>query len=162
MRLKYHNTPALDKLANYISGYSDGEGCFCVSFTYRPKNIKIGWEIKPSFAIGQNANRSEVLFLIKKYFNCGSIRKDKDTLKYEVRSINDLLNYIIPHFEKFPIISAKQKDFILFKDICWRIKKQEHLSEIGIKRIIKLAYKMNGSGKRKFSVQSMIQRVKSR
>jgi hypothetical protein len=55
----FHNTPALKKklktrvLAEYISGYVDGEGCFSVSFTKRTKFL-VGWETKPSFSISQN------------------------------------------------------------------------------------------------------------
>ena len=74
-------------LEQYISGYVDGEGCFCVSFSYRPYNIKLGWEVKPSFAVGQNYDRREVLDLMQRYFDCGFMRRDygDKTLKFEVR-----------------------------------------------------------------------------
>ena len=158
---KLHNTLALNELAQYISGYVDGEGCFCVSFSYRPRNIKLGWEVKPSFAVGQNYDRREVLDLIQRYFDCGFMRRDygDKTLKYEVRRIDDLIEKIIPHFKKYPLISAKQKDFLLFADICRKIKSQKHLDRNGLQEIIKLSYQMNGSGKRKFSLKEMIARI---
>lgn len=34
-------------IASYISGYFDGEGCFCVAIAPRP-TLKVGWEVRPS------------------------------------------------------------------------------------------------------------------
>src|SRR3989338_4727524 len=94
--MRNYNTPTLKReLGNYISGYVDGEGCFSVSFSQREK-LRIGWEVKSSFAVGQNYDRREVLDLMMEYFNCGSMRRayaDK-TLKYEVRSLQELLEKI--------------------------------------------------------------------
>lgn len=66
-----HNTPALKQrnVAEYISGYVDGEGCFAVSFSKRAK-MTVGWEVKPSFAVGQNHDRAEVLHIMQEYFGC--------------------------------------------------------------------------------------------
>jgi hypothetical protein len=157
----YHNTQALNNLANYISGYVDGEGCFCISFSYRPKNIKIGWEIRPSFAVAQNYDRREVLDLIHKHFECGFMRRDygDKTLKFEVRRIDDLLEKIIPHFEQYPLYSAKHEDFLLFAKICRMIKDEKHLNPKGAKEIIELSFQMNGSGKRKYSQKEMISKI---
>ena len=155
--MKNYNTPTLVReLANYISGYVDGEGCFSVSFSKRPK-LRVGWEVKPSFAVGQNYDRREVLDLMMKYFNCGFLRRDyaDKTLKYEIRSLNELSEKIIPHFKKFPLKSSKQKDFLKFAEICKRMKQEEHRTIEGFGRIIKLAYQMNGSGKRKYSLKDM-------
>jgi len=82
---------ALNKKRNiheYISGYVDGEGCFSVSFSKREKFL-VGIETKPSFSVSQNEDRSQILFLIKKEFGCGFIRRDfsDKTLKYEIRSL---------------------------------------------------------------------------
>ena len=97
--IERYNTPTLVReLANYLSGYSDGEGCFSVSFSKRPK-LTIGWEVKPSFAVGQNFDRRQVLDLMMKYFGCGFMRRDyaDKTLKYEVRSPSQicLINFIL-------------------------------------------------------------------
>ena len=156
--IENYNTPTLKReLGNYISGYIDGEGCFSVSFSKREK-LKIGWEVKPSFAVGQNFDRREVLDLMKEYFSCGFLRRDyaDKTLKYEIRSLDELLTKVIPHFESFPIKTSKQKDFILFAEICRRMKNFEHLEIEGFKRIVYLAHQMNPSGKRKYSKQMLV------
>src|SRR3989344_8416652 len=154
-----YNTPALKReLANYISGYADGEGCFCVSFSRRPK-LRVGWEVKPSFAVGQNYDRREVLDLMMKYFGCGFIRRDygDKTLKYEVRSLDDLIIKIIPHFDTFPLKSSKRNDFVLFAKICRQMKRLDHLNKIGLAKIVGLAYQMNSSGKRRYAKEDLLQ-----
>ena len=156
--MKGYNTPALRReLANYISGYVDGEGCFSVSFSKREK-LRIGWEVKPSFCVGQNYDRREVLDLMMDYFGCGHIRRDwgDRTLKYEIRKAEDLLTKVIPHFLKFPLKSAKQKDFLLFAGICHEMKSLKHHNIRGLRAILKSAYKMNGSGKRKLPLETIL------
>jgi hypothetical protein len=63
---------------------------------------------------------------------------------------------IIPHFERYPLLSMKQKDFEIFKEICLIVDRKEHLTKNGFVRIINLAYKMNGSGKRKRSKEELL------
>jgi len=114
--MRNYNTPALKReLSQYLSGYVDGEGCFSVSFSNREK-LKIGWEVKPSFCVGQNFDRREVLGLMQEFFGCGFMRRDygDKTLKFEIRSLKSLVEKVIPHFTQFPLLSAKQKDFLLF------------------------------------------------
>ena len=64
---KLHKTPALIPrldLASYISGYVDGEGCFCVSFQPSRRH-RFGWEVRPSFSVSQNADRAALLHRIQ-------------------------------------------------------------------------------------------------
>lgn len=154
-----HNTPALTSrnVPEYISGFVDGEGCFSVSFTKRPRFI-IGWETKPSFSVSQNHDRAEPLFIMQKYFECGFMRDGKtdNTLKYEVRRLDDLLKKVIPHFEKYPLLSAKQQDIESLKAVCLIMKNDEHIKLQGLKKILSIAFKMNGSGKRKYSQKDIL------
>jgi intein-encoded DNA endonuclease-like protein len=156
--------PALNKKRNiheYISGYVDGEGCFSVSFSKREKFL-VGFETKPSFSVSQNEDRAQILFLIQKEFKCGFIRRDfsDKTLKYEIRSLEDLINKIIPHFEKYPLLSFKQKDFKFFKQICFMMQKDLHRNKKGLQKIIDLAFKMNPSGKRKYIKEEILKALR--
>jgi len=151
--------PALNgkrNLKEYISGYVDGEGSFCVSFSKR-KKLLVGWETKPSFSVGQKEERANVLGLMQKFFGCGFMRKDSSdgTIKYEVRSLNDLIYKIIPHFEKYRLLSPKQEDFLLFKQVCLLMQKEKHLHANGLRKIVSIACKMNPSGKRKYSKENI-------
>ena len=139
-------------LESYISGYVDGEGCFCISIRPRSKN-KIHWEVVAGFSVAQNKDRAEVLRLMKDYFKCGFIRENTNdnTLKYETRNLDALLTRVIPHFKKYPLQSSKQKDFEIFETVCQKMKKGEHLTKDGIVQIMDLVSVMNFSGKRRYN-----------
>jgi hypothetical protein len=142
----------------YLSGYVDGEGCFTVSISPRP-TIVVGWEVRPSLSVSQNGDRSEVLLLMQEYFGCGTIRPDRSdkTLKWEVRSLPVLIARINPHFEMYPLLSGKQRDFELFASICKRMAQGEHLTRSGLEQIVRLAGHMNPSGKRGYAPARIIE-----
>lgn len=155
-----YNTPALNKKRNlheYISGFVDGEGCFSVSFSKRSKFL-VGWETKPSFSASQNEDRAQPLYLMKKIFQCGNIRRDYSdkTLKYEVRSLEELMQKIIPFFETNPLLSSKNKDFKIFKKVCLKMAKGHHKKAKGLSNIVRLAFQMNPGGKRKYKQEEII------
>jgi hypothetical protein len=139
-------------LPSYISGYVDGEGCFSVSISPRP-SLMVGWEVRPSVSVSQNGDRSEVLLDIQRYFGCGTFRPDRSdrTLKWEVRSLSLIVDRVIPHFERYPMRSGKQRDFELFAAVCERMTRGEHRSFEGLREIVRRAGEMNPSGKRGYS-----------
>jgi hypothetical protein len=152
----------MDKITgNYLSGYADGEGSFCVSFS-PSKRHRFGWEVRPSFSVSQNFDRAEILHLFKKEWNTGTIRPDRSdkTLKFEIRAIESLITTVIPHFQEFPILSAKQKDFENFAQICQMIQSKKHLEPFGFATIVGLAFKMNPSGKRKYQKEHVLKLVR--
>ena len=135
---------------SYLSGYADGEGCFCVTFN-KSKRHKFGWDIRPSFSVSQNADRSEVLLIFQRELGCGFIRPDRSdrTLKFEVRSVSELAFKVVPHFEQYPLLSSKQQDFETFAQIVLLMYDKEHLKPDGFETIVKLAAQLNtGSRKR--------------
>jgi len=78
------------------------------------------------------------LELIKsKLGNIGSIdRERKDSFQFRVSSLKDLTNVIIPHFERYPLITQKWADFELFKKIVDLMSRKEHLSIEGLQKIV--------------------------
>lgn len=78
------------------------------------------------------------------------------TLKYEVRRLDDLLEKVLPHFERYPLLSKKQQDVKLLKEICLRMKKGEHVTPKGLQKIMTLAFTMNPSGIRRYSQKDIL------
>jgi hypothetical protein len=60
-----------------------------------------------------------ILENIKEFFNVGHItkriRNGKSMSIYSVQSIKAIYENIIPHFNKYPLLTEKSADFILFK-----------------------------------------------
>jgi LAGLIDADG DNA endonuclease family protein len=148
-------------LSAYISGYVDGEGCFTVSIAPRAK-LLVGWEVRPSLSVSQNGDRAEVLQLARDHFGCGSIRPDRSdkTLKWETRRLEDLLERVIPHFERYSLLSGKRLDFERFSAICRRMAAGAHRSRMGLVEIVELASEMNPSGKRRYSKELILARLR--
>jgi hypothetical protein len=144
-------------LSAYISGYVDGEGCFTVSIAPRA-TLLVGWEVRPGFSVSQNGDRAEVLHAIKTYFGCGSIRPDRSdkTLKWETRRLEDLLEHVIPHFERYPLLSSKGYDFDRFASVCRLMAAGAHSSRDGLAEIVELVSGMNPSGRRRYAAEAIL------
>ena len=141
----------------FVTGLIEGEGCFSVSFTKRNR-LRIGIETKPSFSISLNHRDLNLLKQVHAYFNCGGIRYSRSdrTYKFEVRSIGDIVEQIIPHFKKFPLQGNKLSDFIKFVKICKNVRANLHMSKKHLKEIIETAYQMNPSGKRQHEKSDLL------
>lgn len=68
---------------------------------------------------------------------------EKGHALYVVNSIKDLCNVIIPHFDKYPLLTIKRVNFILFKEILTKMNNKEHLTEEGLQRIMSIRVAMN-------------------
>lgn len=147
---------------SYISGFIDGEGCFCVSFQPSRRH-RFGWEVRPSFSVSQNADRAQLLSRIQELWGCGFIRPDRSdrTLKYEVRKVEDLVSVVTPHFRAYPLLSGKMDDVNCLAAICEMIHADQHLTEDGFREIVRLAMLMNPSGKRKYSGDEILNSLRS-
>jgi LAGLIDADG endonuclease len=158
VKVKYlYNNNDID-YASWVCGFTDGEGCFSVSFSKR-ESLKTKLEVKPSFSISQKASSRESLETMQKYFQCGSLRysSSDNCYKYEVRSLKDINEKIIPFFNKHKLLTLKKQDFEKFVEICSDMKRGMHLNITGIKKIVKTACEMNPSGKRKYSYDQLMQ-----
>ena len=149
-------------LAAYISGFVDGEGCFCVSFQPSRRH-RLGWEVRPSFSVSQNADRAELLSVIQERWRCGFIRPDRSdkTLKFEVRNIQDLVEKVLPHFRLYPLASSKQCDVERFDRICTLVYEGQHQAREGFEEIVRVAMEMNPSGKRKYIGSEILKSLRS-
>ena len=89
-----------------------------------------------------------VLELIKAFFGgVGSITyASKDTLHYWIASLHDLINVVLPHFDKYPLNTQKRADFILFKEIILLMINKEHLTIEGIQKIVNFRASINLGG----------------
>ena len=60
------------EIESWITGFTDGEGCFSVSLI-KNKTTKLGWQVFPEFVVTQGEKSLTALELIKNYFGCGKI-----------------------------------------------------------------------------------------
>jgi hypothetical protein len=80
---------------------------------------------------------------IRASLGVGQIYKHgKDSIQLRVSSIEDL-QVIINHFDKYPLITQKLADYILFKKAFELMNRKEHLTSEGLTRIIAIRASMN-------------------
>lgn len=128
----------------WITGFVDGEGCFSIDII-RNTTLKSGIQFQPSFTVTQSVLSIDVLESLQSYFGCGQIqmnvRKDNhhyDLANYRVRKLSDLSNTIIPFFNRYPLKTAKHRDFMAFAFVVEMMTKRQHLSASGLQQILKL------------------------
>src|SRR3989344_1792988 len=145
------------KMIGWLVGFTDGEGCFCISIN-RNRTTKLGWQVMPEFVLTQGEKSLKSLKLVKKFFNCGRIfinrRHDnhKENLyRYCVRSLTDLEEKIIPFFEQNQLKTYKKTSFKVWSQAVKLIRQKNlHLHLTGIKRLAEMSAKINQQKRPKF------------
>jgi hypothetical protein len=143
----------------WIIGYVDGEGCFSINFVKQPdrkessrvrRGYKTGYQIAHEFAVVQGEKSISSLKKLKKFFQVGGVyinrRRDnhkEDLFRYSVSKREDLINVIIPFFQKYKLQTSKKYDFSFFVKCMKIIAKGKHLTKEGAIKIALISEKMN-------------------
>lgn len=140
-----------ERLGYYIAGFVDGEGSFHVAVQRNP-TTRLGWQIIPELHISQHERNKHVLELIKNALGCGYLKPNSKnnpsdrTWVLVVRSRKDLLEKVIPFFERYPLRTTKRQDFEKFAYIVRKMAANEHLTPEGLIALLKVAASMNDGG----------------
>ena len=109
----------------FVTGFIDGEGCFNINIV-KNKNYKTGFSVEVRFSIGLRAEDKPILELIKNNLNVGSVIKEgSQFFKFRLSSVKDL-EVLINHLDKYPLLTKKYADYILWKKVFNIVKKKEH------------------------------------
>jgi hypothetical protein len=77
------------------------------------------------------------------YFNCGSVTTNRNAIDYQTRKFSDIIEKIIPFFDKHPIIGVKYLDFLCFVEVANLMKENKHLTVEGLNKILAIKAAMN-------------------
>ena len=131
--------------AQWVVGFVDGEGCFHIGIN-KNQEMKLGVQVLPEFTVVQHQVDEQVLYALKAYFGCGVVRKNHGTrLSYRVRGQENLLDKIIPFFEKHQLKTRKRVDFAKFRKVVLLMEKGEHLNPDGLEKICQIKTTMNST-----------------
>jgi hypothetical protein len=138
-----HNYNKLDP--NWVTGFSDAEACFSVEIS-KSETYKEGWRVRPIFSIGLHSKDLELIKKIQSFFNGkGKIYHEENSkvVSFRITSIKDLAQLVLPHFDKYPLFTQKQADFLLFKQVVGLVLRKEHLTMKGLLEIISIKASLN-------------------
>jgi hypothetical protein len=127
-----------------VTGFTDAEGCFTIIARKSPRS-SIGWKIEANFIINLHKKDVKLLKAIKDFFGgIGRISKERNGCRdFTVSSLDQIITGIIPHFDKYLLISQKLADYILFREVVMIMKKGEHLTSEGLKAIMNIRASIN-------------------
>jgi hypothetical protein len=133
---------ALELNPFWVTGFADGEACFYVGVRKSTK-VSIGWRITLSFTINLHKRDKAVLELISNLLGVGTIYPQGSGLvQLRIFSMKEI-EVVISHFQKFPLLTEKLADFVLFKEVYNIIINKEHLTETGLRKIVARKASMN-------------------
>ena len=91
----------------WLVGMTDGDGCFHIAY----QNGK--WNLVYKIALSRYNLRA--LYYIKKELGVGSVGKDNTKGQFRIRDRKILFKVIFPIFDKFPLLTSKQFDYLKLK-----------------------------------------------
>jgi hypothetical protein len=104
----------------------------------------VGVTVIPLFQIGLHLKDELLLKNIREYFGeIGTLTYNKDMIFFKVQSLKQILTVIIPHFDKYPLITQKRADYLLFREIVLKMEAKEHLNMDGLKGIVNIRSSLN-------------------
>jgi hypothetical protein len=111
-----------DLVFAYLVGLIEGDGWFSVT--------KNGKYIKYEFGIEMDIRDIQLLYKIKEILGVGTIdireRNQRKMCLYRIRNKSHLKSIVLPIFDKYPMFSNKQYDYLMFKKL---LLNEVHLSK---------------------------------
>lgn len=128
----------------WIAGLTSGDGCFYVSIR-NTLNTKLGKVVSLKFQIVQHSRDIKLIKNLISNLDCGRVELNlnQSAVYFVVTDLQDIIEKIIPLFEKYPIKGVKSLDFNDFKLIANLVHNKEHLTEEGLCKIKSLKSNMN-------------------
>ena len=100
------------------------------------------WGARATFKIGLAKKDLPILYRIHSFLGVGNITTRDFSCSYAIQSIKDL-QVLIDHFDKYPLMTQKGADYLLFKRAFILIKNKEHLSLEGLRKIVAIKASIN-------------------
>lgn len=128
------------------SGLIDGEGSFSLIID-KNKTRQLGWRVQLKFQIGLHTKDLNLLYKLQQYLggvDIGSIHlaRNREMVNYSIDS-NKGLSKLIIHLEKYPLLTKKSVDFMLFKQAVKLVNNKAHLTVQGLNEIVNIKASMN-------------------
>ena len=142
----------------WISGFTSGDGSFNLKIG-SSATTSIGVRVQLRFGIGLHIRELDVIKGLAAYLNLlyplasksdevlnikyKNITTSSKVINFQITKFSDIVNIIIPFFDKYPIQGQKALDFEDFKKVVEIMKTNDHLTVKGYEKIVKIKEGMN-------------------
>jgi len=135
---------------DWVVGFVDGEGCFLVSINKQPE-VELQYQVRAEFVVVQRQRDTQILQALKRFFRGGVVRfSHGDLWCFRVRKL-ETLGHVCAFFQRHPLKTKKQVDFVKFRKVIDLMSSNEHLSVGGLRKIVGLAKSMSDADPDRFS-----------
>ncbi len=127
----------------YVAGFVDAEGVFSVSIVegkYSKPQVSL------SLRVSQKAHSAGILNDLQKFFGAGTVGKPakrNQVCEFSIKKLSDIISKVIPFFEKNPLVTSKQLNFLSFKKAAQLVISGEYLTDEGLNKLKELKANMN-------------------
>lgn len=108
----------------YLVGLIEGNGYFSISYPYFSKepaqpSPKIANDLKYELGMEFSIKDVQLVYKIKSLLGVGNVlflpRNEREMVLFRIKNKDHLKNIILPIFDKYPMLSSKQYDYLRFK-----------------------------------------------
>ena len=112
-----------------MAGFTTGDGSFYI--IVRAKKLNEIPRIDIGFSIAQHSRDMLLLEKFIAYFKCGRVDSDSRGYKsFKVSNLTDIKNIIIPHFDKYTLVTSKQLNYLDFKKAIYLLEEKDSMNLI--------------------------------
>jgi len=125
-----------------VTGITDSEGNFSIAV----QSIGNKHKISLAYKVTQKEHSAGILYDLQRYFECGNVHVDnkkESALKFNVAKLSDIINKVIPQFDKYPLLTSKNLDYQDFKKVALMMQEGLHLTAEGVSSILSIKENMN-------------------
>ena len=126
----------------WIAGFVSGEGSFIIKIS-KSRNSKLGVGVQLVFQITQHLRDEKLIKNFILYFGCGRLVKFDQKVNFIVTKFSDIIEKIIPFFNKYPIVGVKALNYKDWCEVALIIKNKGHLTKSGFYKILQIKEGMN-------------------
>jgi len=128
--------------AQWVVGFVDGQGSFHITIKADETN-SLGSQILVRFTVVKHECDVKILYALKAYFGCGTVRKtDENTYVYVVTKLDHLVDRICPFFMRHTFKTHTNVHFRKFRTVCLLMHDKKHLTQEGFDKIRAIALSM--------------------
>ena len=122
-------------------GFTQSDGSFVISYINKKSGVPI--RPVPVFNFTQSKLDYDLFIEIQKKLGIGKIYSNRQNVTFVVKSIDEIIEVLLPLFDKYSLRGSKLAGYNIFKTVVLMIKEKRHLTLEGLIQILNLSYFMN-------------------
>jgi hypothetical protein len=140
MMARSNSTSDRDGFGHWLSGFVDGEGCFRLLIIHNKRPNRVYDVPTARFELLLRSDDEAILKEIRAFWGVGTLGMRKESVKssaatrFYISSAVDLMEIIVPHFDRYPLRAKKRNDFAVWRrgvELLYRVSRRPKIGKAG-------------------------------